>query len=99
MNRQEHISPQSTLRLSIRGRIQGVGFRYWASSQALHLKIKGWVRNEADGSVSCECQGTADAVQAFVEAVREGPSHARVDKVDANPIEQTRVYRRFEIIG
>jgi acylphosphatase len=74
-----------------------VGFRYWAYKQAQRLKIRGWIRNEADGTVSCECQGTEDALKAFTEALRTGPPHGRVDKIDVGKAPAGIGYRQFEI--
>ncbi|MDR3200245.1 MAG: acylphosphatase [Spirochaetales bacterium] len=88
---------QAGFRLSISGRIQGVGFRYWVRQQALRLGVNGWIRNEADGGVTCECQGLHDAVTAFIEALREGPPYAQVDKIETVPIPRASARRGFEI--
>ncbi|MDR1625546.1 MAG: acylphosphatase [Spirochaetia bacterium] len=85
------------MRLRVFGRIQGVGFRSWAYRHALRLGIRGWVRNEADGTVICECQGQADALQVFTAALRRGPPFARVDRIEANQIPPARKYHAFEI--
>jgi acylphosphatase len=85
------------LRLHIFGRVQGVGFRYWAYKQALRLQIRGWIRNEADGTVSCECYGTEDAVKDFTETLRKGPPYGRVDKIETSPASQTSARKGFEI--
>jgi acylphosphatase len=90
-------SSQETLRLRVFGRIQGVGFRSWACQNALRLKIRGWVRNETDGTVSCECQGPADALEVFTAALRRGPPYARVGRIEVSPVAQAQTYRGFEI--
>jgi acylphosphatase len=84
-------------RLRIFGRIQGVGFRYWAYKQALKLGIRGWIGNERDGTVTVECQGPESAVAAFIARLREGPPQARVDKIDITETVPSRAYRQFEI--
>ena len=85
--------------LRISGRIQGVGFRAWACRQALRLGVTGWVRNEADGTVSCECRGKEEALAAFTEALRKGPPLARVDKIDIRPVPgKAPAYKRFAAI-
>ncbi|MCL1817820.1 MAG: acylphosphatase [Spirochaetaceae bacterium] len=86
------------LYLRVFGRIQGVGFRAWTRRQALRLGVTGWVRNEADGTVSCECRGTEEALAAFAETLRRGPPLARVDKIDMRRVSGTPAHRRFEII-
>lgn len=74
--------PERTVRLAISGRVQGVGYRYWCVRQAERLGLDGWVRNRPDGSVEAVARGPADAVEALIEACRQGPTAARVDGVD-----------------
>jgi acylphosphatase len=69
------------VRLTITGRVQGVGYRMWAERTALRLGVTGWVRNRADGSVELQATGPADAVAALIEACREGPRAATVADV------------------
>jgi acylphosphatase len=69
-------------RYVIRGRVQGVGFRYFIADAAAREGIAGWVRNLADGRVEIAAEGDAEAVDRFERAVRQGPSHARVDEID-----------------
>lgn len=70
----------SQLRASFRvtGRVQGVGFRWWAESQAQALGLSGFVRNEVDGAVSGCAEGEASAMVAFRDRLAQGPSSARV---------------------
>lgn len=70
------------LRIRIRGRVQGVGFRFHAVRLAEEHGISGWVRNNPDGTVESLAEGEADAVDRFVEGLRKGPSASRVDEVD-----------------
>jgi len=71
--------------LTVTGRVQGVNFRAAAAQQATRLGVGGWVRNEPDGSVALHAEGDADAVEAFVRWLYEGPRFARVHHVDARP--------------
>lgn len=64
------------------GRVQGVGFRWWARSQARHLGLSGTVRNCADGSVELHVRGTPDAVGQLRGKLEHGPSGARVVRVE-----------------
>ena len=80
-------------RLRIVGRVQGVGYRDWALSIGRQLGLRGWVRNRTDGSVEALIAGEAAAVAAMIEACLEGPSIARVDKVDVAPVEAARCAR------
>jgi len=70
------------LRIRVCGRVQGVGFRYWALRAARNLSLSGWVRNEDDGSVSAHCEGPAEDLSAFVALLRQGPPGSRVDRVE-----------------
>lgn len=74
-----------TLSLSIRGRVQGVGFRWSMCEAALALGLSGWVRNRRDGSVEALVHGPQDAVSAIVEWARKGPAGALVQAVDMQP--------------
>lgn len=77
------------LRLRIRGRVQGVGFRHWAVGQARALGLRGWVRNRSDGSVEALAAGSRDSLDRFVIACRRGPGAARVVAVDVEDANET----------
>ena len=79
------MSERVTLRLAIRGRVQGVGFRYSLHEEAVRLGLSGWVRNRRDGSVEALVQGPAPAVEAMRRWAAHGPPAARVTAVDATP--------------
>jgi acylphosphatase len=72
---------QRQLRALVRGRVQGVGFRYFVQREAAARGIAGWVRNLASGDVEVTARGAPDALQAFVERLWEGPALARVEHV------------------
>lgn len=69
----------------VRGHVQGVGFRWWTREIAADLRLRGTVRNLADGGVEIHVAGPAAAVAAFLESVRRGPSRARVDRLEEIP--------------
>jgi len=73
--------PEKTVRLCITGRVQGVGYRVWATRSAATLGLRGWVRNRSDGSVEVLATGAPEDVAALVEACRQGPYGARVTAV------------------
>lgn len=75
----------TTLRVTIRGRVQGVGYRAWTIREARARGIVGWVRNRADGSVEAVFQGREDNVSAMIEACRKGPRLSVVTTVDTEP--------------
>lgn len=69
------------VRIVVRGRVQGVGFRAWVVRLAHELGVQGWVRNLPDGDVEAEAMGEEAALRSFVEAMRKGPVAARVEEV------------------
>jgi acylphosphatase len=72
-------------RLTITGKVQGVGFRDWAIATGRRLGLAGWVRNRADGSVEALVVGDDTAVGTMIEACRHGPAMARVEAVGVEP--------------
>lgn len=87
-----------TIRLCIRGRVQGVGFRDALCREAERLGLTGWVRNRAGGEVEAVAQGDAAALEALIAWARRGPPAARVEDLDCGPPtpEHARSYARFE---
>ena len=81
----------------IRGRVQGVGFRWFAQREARRLDVHGFVRNRADGAVEVEAEGDRASLERLVEALRLGPRSARVTDVDAHWSEGAARHRGFEI--
>ena len=71
-------------RLRITGRVQGVGYRYWALHQARALGLDGFVRNRLDGSVEMLVRGSAQAVEAMCLAARQGPTGTDVTDVETS---------------
>lgn len=71
--------------VSIRGRVQGVGYRAWTADEARRRSLEGWVRNRRDGSVEAVLSGAEDVIADMLAACRRGPVSARVDAVEANP--------------
>jgi acylphosphatase len=81
----------------VRGRVQGVGFRWWARSQASRLGLVGTVRNAADGSVEVQARGSDAALAELERLLQEGPPHARVSAVDRIPASLSPSAAGFEI--
>jgi acylphosphatase len=69
-------------RVIVHGFVQGVFFRDTTRRQARTRGVAGWVRNNRDGTVEAVFEGAADAVERMVELSRQGPSGARVERVD-----------------
>ncbi len=73
--------PRSITRLIIHGRVQGVGYRAWATSEARRLGLDGWVRNRRDGTVELLAKGDEAGVEQLVLACRQGPPAAVVSDI------------------
>ena len=69
-------------RVRVTGRVQGVFFRGWTREEARSLGLSGWVRNCADGSVEAHLEGPAGDIDELIDAIREGPPDAQVNRVD-----------------
>jgi acylphosphatase len=69
-------------RVSLQGRVQGVGFRYAVARAAGTRSVSGWVTNRPDGTVEAVFEGDAEAVESLVRLCREGPRGAEVDRAE-----------------
>ena len=85
--------------ISITGRVQGVGFRYFTYRAAQGLGLRGWVRNMPDGSVLVRALGPADQLSALRGKLRKGPSFSRVDELveTALEVEDLAGFTHFEV--
>lgn len=81
----------------VTGRVQGVGFRWYAMNRARRLGIGGWVRNNPDGSVSAWLEGAENDVDAMIAALREGPPGSRVREVTVETSVPTGGYAGFDV--
>lgn len=70
------------LNIKIYGKVQGVFFRVKANEQAEKLNIKGFARNESDGTVYIEAEGEKENLDKFIEWCKKGPQLARVEKIE-----------------
>ncbi|PYX30602.1 MAG: acylphosphatase [Acidobacteria bacterium] len=86
-------------RFVVRGRVQGVGFRWFVEREAHMLGIAGWVRNNHDGSVEVLAQGSRDQLSGLHSRLREGPRAARVDNVEVSEARPVAGFSTFRIEG
>ena len=70
-----------TIHLEVRGRVQGVGFRWYVVDTARELRLAGWVKNRPDGNVEVAAAGEGEALARLEAAVTAGPPGARVEEV------------------
>jgi acylphosphatase len=85
-----------TRRFVVRGRVQGVGFRWFVEREARMLGVAGWVRNNHDGSVEVLAMGTGDQLSGLRSRLQQGPRAARVDdvqEVEAKPVPGLTTFR------
>lgn len=87
-----------TVRLLIRGRVQGVGFRYFVRREATRLALDGWVRNLANGNVEAVISGDPGKVAEMIRLAEKGPAGAEVSEVTATPAEAP-PQPGFDIVG
>ncbi|HET9085673.1 MAG TPA: acylphosphatase [Candidatus Limnocylindrales bacterium] len=82
---------------TVRGRVQGVGFRYFVARRAMDLGLTGWVANEPDGSVRCVAEGARSSLEALLESLERGPAGALVDRVSSHWEMAAGGWRSFEV--
>lgn len=80
--------------LTIRGRVQGVGYRRYVARAARELDVTGWVRNCADGSVEAVIAGSPEAIRTMLDRARQGPPQAMVTELTVTEIHAS--FERFE---
>jgi acylphosphatase len=86
------------LHVVVRGRVQGVGFRWFVREAARRRNLSGWVRNLADGGVEVAAEGAAQDIEAFRSQLSKGPDGARVDALDEAGDVANDLTRAFGII-
>ncbi|QBD83759.1 acylphosphatase [Ktedonosporobacter rubrisoli] len=82
---------------TVRGRVQGVGFRYFVVQKALAIGLRGYTRNESNGDVEVVAQGPRPALEQLLMLLRQGPSEADVQKVQTAWREPTEHFSGFHI--
>jgi acylphosphatase len=83
----------------VRGRVQGVGFRWYVEREARTLGVNGWVRNNPDGAVEVLAIGSSEQLAALHSKLRSGPRAARVDNVEIEPAHAPSGLTSFRIEG
>ena len=86
-----------TWHIVVAGRVQGVGFRYYAQERAISLNLAGYVRNLPDGNVEIEVCGTATRLAQFAQHIHQGPSTGRVDTCNIQKGIEAVTHRGFAI--
>jgi acylphosphatase len=86
-----------TYNILISGRVQGVGFRYFAVSVAEKYDVMGFVRNISGGKVEIVCQGEEDELKSFMDEVRQGPAFSVITDTVTEEVPENKKYSSFEI--
>jgi acylphosphatase len=86
-------------RFLVRGRVQGVGFRWFVEREAHIVQIAGWVRNNHDGSVEVLAMGTREQLAGLRSRLQEGPRAARIDHVEESEAEPVAGLTSFQVRG
>lgn len=91
------ISAKCRATLTITGRVQGVGYRYFTLQKARHLHLNGFVQNRPNNQVKCIVEGDTDIVKEFLEYLHEGPPLARVERIEVQWDDYTNQFSGFEV--
>ncbi len=83
--------------ITIKGRVQGVGFRYFVEKRASELNITGWVKNMPGGSVVVMAQGDEKDMNTFIDYLRIGPTMAKVADVSKNRMPELEKFSSFQV--
>jgi acylphosphatase len=83
----------------VRGSVQGVGFRYFIQRKARQLGLRGWVRNNDDGTVELLAEGSRSDLEQLMMAAEEGPRMARVHRVEVQWSSATGGLDEFDLTG
>ena len=86
-----------TFRILVSGRVQGVGFRYFAHDRAMQFMVKGYVQNVQDNKVEIICQGQKNDLDSFILSVKKGPALAYISEFILEEIIGFSLYDSFDI--
>ena len=74
--------PKELRHIRIIGKVQGVGYRFFATRVARRLGLKGWIQNNRDSTVEAMVEGEKSAIDEWIEELKEGPRYAEVTKIE-----------------
>lgn len=85
------------LQIVVSGKVQGVGYRYFAQMKAVQFGITGWVKNRSDGAVEMVTTGTKENLDLFIDEIRRGNPFSTVDQIEISEISTGEKYQSFTI--
>lgn len=83
--------------LRIHGKVQGVGYRFFATRVARRLGLKGWIKNNRDGTVEAAVEGDSKVIDQWIKELKEGPRYAEVTSIDQDRREATGQFGEFDV--
>lgn len=83
--------------IRIHGKVQGVGYRFYATRVARRLGLKGHIQNLRDGTVEAIVEGDKETIDEWIEELREGPRYAEVTRIDQERKEFRGTYPDFDV--
>ncbi len=86
-----------SIKIIVHGIVQGVGFRMFILNEARRIGVKGYVKNNMDGTVEIVAQGTSEQVEMLIDAAKRGPLHSRVDRIDIEDFDVMKDFNDFKI--
>ena len=86
-----------SVRITVSGDVQGVGFRYFIAREAFELGIQGYVKNLFNGDVEIFAEGRKEFLEEIVKKAKTGPSHSHVDDIKIEWLDFKNNYNKFEI--
>lgn len=97
--KRQFVNAPRSVRLLVAGRVQGVGYRWFARREAVALGLTGTVANLPDGRVEVHAAGPSDALEVFTERLRQGPPASRVSGIEEAVFDHLPTWQGFEIVG
>jgi acylphosphatase len=85
--------------ITVRGHVQGVGYRYFCMTRAANLELTGWVKNIPDQSVVAHVEGSRGGIEIFINDLKQGPRAAAVTSVDVRWTAYTGKFSTFSVTG
>lgn len=81
----------------VHGHVQGVGFRFYSYQNAIKNNVRGWVRNNYDGTVEIDAVGCEEDMVRFIDLIKTGPAFSNVEHLNIQEIKDLKEYKSFEI--
>jgi acylphosphatase len=88
---------QKRVKLRVFGIVQGVFYRTSAIKEAKQFNVVGWIKNRADSTVECVAEGSKENLEKFINWCRDGPEHAKVERIDVEWLDFKNEFTEFKI--